>query len=108
MYRHVAGLEPPAMPMRGDPLAAAEVAAMKRWIDEGANWEARVATTAAATRAAPSPAMAAFEDRPITDEERSYWAFKLPVQAPLPDVERGRISPARSIASSSRRARREA
>ena len=25
-----------------------------------------------------------FEERPITDEERGYWAFKPPVQAPLP------------------------
>ena len=87
MYRHVAGLETPAMPMRGDPLTAAEVAAMKRWIDEGANWDAGASPTAPA-RAASGPAMAAFEDRPVTEEERSYWAFKLPLQAPPPDLER--------------------
>jgi hypothetical protein len=44
----------------------------------------------ACDRIDPTPttaaAVAAFEDRPITDEERSYWAFKLPVQAPLPPV----------------------
>ena len=87
MYRHVAGLETPAMPMRGEALTAAEVAAMKRWIDEGANWDAGASPTTAA-RAASGPAMAAFEDRPVTEEERSYWAFKLPVQAPPPDLER--------------------
>ena len=33
-----------------------------------------------------APAIAAIEERPITDEERAYWAFKPPVQAPLPAV----------------------
>jgi hypothetical protein len=86
MYRHVAGLEAPAMPMRGDPLTAAEVAALKRWIDQGAEWPAGV--TPAATASTSAAAVAAFDDRPITDEERSYWAFKRPVQAPLPEVKR--------------------
>ena len=40
MYRHVAGLAEPAMPMRGEPLAPAEVAALKRWINAGAVWRA--------------------------------------------------------------------
>jgi hypothetical protein len=82
LYRLVAGLEEPAMPMRGQALTAAQVAALKRWIDDGAIWDAGAG--AAATSAAP--AIAAFEDRPVTDEERSYWAFKPPVQAPLPAV----------------------
>jgi hypothetical protein len=80
LYRLVAGLEEPAMPMRGQALTGAQVAALKRWIDEGALWDAGATSTTAA------PAIAAFEDRPITDEERSYWAFKPPVQAPLPAV----------------------
>ncbi len=84
LYRLVAGLEEPAMPMRGQALSAAQVAALKRWIDDGAVWDAGAATSAAT--ATPAPAIAAFEDRPITDEERSYWAFKPPVQAPLPAV----------------------
>ena len=81
MYRHVAGLESPAMPMRGEPLSARDVATLKRWIDEGAHWDTAVA-------AAPSSesAVAAIEERPITDAERSYWAFQPPRQAPLPDV----------------------
>jgi len=106
MYRHVAGLEAPPMPMRGEPLTAAEVAAMKRWIDEGANWEAPITTTASATRAAPAPAMAAFEDRPITDEERGYWAFKLPVQVPLPEVKRKDLTSAIDRFLESARAKR--
>jgi hypothetical protein len=82
IYRHVAGLETPAMPMRGEPLTGIEVAAIKRWIEEGATWPVSAATMAAAG----APAITAFEDRPITEQERSYWAFRLPVQAPLPDV----------------------
>jgi Protein of unknown function (DUF1553)/Protein of unknown function (DUF1549)/Planctomycete cytochrome C len=85
MYRHVAGLELPAMPMRGTPLTAAQISALKRWIDEGATWTDAIAAAPATTGA---PAIAAFEDRPITAEERSYWAFKLPTQAPLPTVAR--------------------
>ena len=81
IYRHVAGLESPAMPMRGAPLSAGDVATLKRWIDEGAHWDTAVA-------AAPSSAsaVAAIEERPISDAERSYWAFQPPRQAPLPDV----------------------
>ncbi len=87
LYRHVAGLEEPAMPMRGTPLTAEQVADVKRWIDEGAKWD----TAATATLTASTSAVAAFEDRPITAEERSYWVFKLPVQAPPPAVSHRRL-----------------
>ena len=75
MYRHVAGLEVPAMPMRGDPLTAPEVAAMKRWIDEGAKWDAGAAATAS-TRRATEPAMAAFEDRPDYGRRTELLGFQ--------------------------------
>jgi hypothetical protein len=84
----VAGLEAPAMPMRGDPLTPIEIAAIKRWIDDGAMWPAGAAAATAAT----APAITAFDDRPITEQERSYWAFRLPVQAPLPDVARKELT----------------
>ncbi len=83
MYRVVAGLEEPAMPMRGPVLTAAEVATLKRWIDAGAPWD-----TGAALGAATAPETPAIEERPITDQERAYWAFTPPVQAPLPEVAR--------------------
>ena len=98
LYRLVAGLDAPAMPMRGTPLTAGEIATMKRWIDEGA-----VGTPAAAAARPRPPAPRASRMRPLTAEERSYWAFKLPVQAPLPRVARaGFTNP--SIAFSNRRA----
>jgi uncharacterized protein DUF1553/uncharacterized protein DUF1549/cytochrome c len=82
LYRRVAGLEQPAMPAKGAPLTAQEVAAVKQWIDEGAKWDPPASTNA--TRSAA--ALAALENRVITPEERNYWAFKLPVQSALPDV----------------------
>jgi hypothetical protein len=42
LYRMVAGLDQPVMPMDGDPLKPAEVAAIKTWIDQGATWESAV------------------------------------------------------------------
>ena len=39
LYRMVAGLDQPVMPMEGDALKPTEVAAIKAWIDQGANWE---------------------------------------------------------------------
>src|SRR5205814_576541 len=40
MYRRVAGLEKPSMPAQGTPLTADQIAAVKKWIDAGAVWEA--------------------------------------------------------------------
>ncbi|MGE0815782.1 MAG: DUF1553 domain-containing protein [Vicinamibacterales bacterium] len=88
IYRLAAGLESPAMPMKGAPLTAAELAAMKRWIDAGAPWPAGLASEANAS----SASAAAIEERPLTAEERNYWAFKRPVQAPLPEVDRADLT----------------
>ena len=51
------------------------------WIDQGAEWESAALSS---TASAASTSLASLENRVITDEERNYWAFKLPVQAPLP------------------------
>jgi uncharacterized protein DUF1553/uncharacterized protein DUF1549/cytochrome c len=79
LYRRVAGLEQPSMPMQAATLTADEIATIKQWIDEGANWDSTTMT-------------AAIGNRPITPAERNYWAFKLPVQAPLPAVADTRFS----------------
>ena len=84
LYRRVAGLEQPSMPAQGEPLTPAQVAAIKTWIDRGAEWDT-VTSTAGVNSSAAN--LAALEIRPITPEERNYWAFKLPVQAPLPNVD---------------------
>ena len=82
LFRLIAGLEEPAMPMGLDPLTPAQIAAFRAWIAQGAQWDA-VASTAPAGAAASS-ALAALETMPITPAQRDYWAFKLPVQIPLP------------------------
>ncbi len=83
LYRRVAGREEPAMPAQGARLTPAQVEAVKRWIDAGAVWDAPTSTSAPG---AASPAVAALMERPVTQEERSYWAFTSPVQAPPPPV----------------------
>ena len=79
LYRRVAGLEKPAMPMDGSTLTAGQIAAIKTWIDEGAHWEA-------AALAAKAPTAAVMGNAELPPGARDYWAFKLPVQAPLPAV----------------------
>ena len=90
MYRLAAGLDAPAMPMRGGPLTPAEVATLKRWIDAGAAWPAGL--TAASASASAGAAAAEIAERPLTDEERGYWAFKSPAHAPLPAVAHPRLT----------------
>src|SRR5262249_40665568 len=89
LYRRIAGLEKPAMPAQAPALGAAEVAAIKQWIDEGAAWETALKTSNA--RMSPA-APAAIENRTITPEERNYRAFKLPVQAALPPSDDPRLT----------------
>jgi cytochrome c553 len=84
LYRMAAGLEQPAMPMQGTPLDPSQLALLKQWIDEGARWDGTVNVPPAAG----APALAAAERRPLTPEERAYWAFRLPEQAPVPQVGR--------------------
>jgi Protein of unknown function (DUF1553)/Protein of unknown function (DUF1549)/Planctomycete cytochrome C len=86
LYRRIAGLETPAMPAQGSPLDAEEIAAIKHWIDQGAVWESSSLTAAAAT------SVPGIEERPITAEERSYWAFRLPVQSAVPAVDDRRLT----------------
>ena len=83
LYRRVAGLENPRMPMDGTPLSADQVAAVKSWIDAGAAWGA---INTSETKTPAANVLAALERMEISPEQRSYWAFQLPVQAPVPAV----------------------
>jgi Protein of unknown function (DUF1553)/Protein of unknown function (DUF1549)/Planctomycete cytochrome C len=85
LYRMIAGLESISMPMDGSKLEPAEIAAIKSWIDSGAEWGAPAAA-GAKPAAASNSALAALENMDITPEQRAYWAFKLPVQASVPAV----------------------
>jgi hypothetical protein len=82
LYRLVAGLEQPQMPLTGSPLTAQQIAAIKNWIDQGARWDAAeppasVTSAAAANQGGP-------ETHQLPPGARNYWAFKLPVQATVP------------------------
>ncbi len=77
LFRMLAGLDDPPMPMAGDPLSDAELMAIRTWIDDGAHWDEGGATSADA-------ALAALENTLLPDGARDYWAFKLPKKAPVP------------------------
>ena len=67
LYQRVAGLgEQARMPMGGKPLDAAQIAAIKAWIDEGAKW--------------PESAAA----KPV--EIKKHWAYIAPLRPALPPV----------------------
>ena len=76
LFRLSAGLDQPAMPMSGEALTAAEIAALRTWIDEGAHWDSRAATTAA-------DALASLEGGDLSPGARERWAFQRPVRSPL-------------------------
>ncbi len=83
LYRLVAGLEQPEMPLDGNALPAEQLARIKTWINEGAHWD--VAAESAKSEPASSPGPAAGpENAVLPPGARDYWAFRLPVQAPVP------------------------
>src|SRR5215471_2620859 len=79
LYRVIAGLEKPSMPLDGK-LDSAQVSMIREWIEQGAPWDTD------ATKASPSdPASpAALEEMAIPPDARQYWAFQKPIRAPLP------------------------
>jgi hypothetical protein len=84
LYRRIAGLDQPSMPMDGA-LTVQQISVIKAWIDHGAHWDVSTTETATAQpqRAA---ALAALENMEIPAAARNYWAFKLPVKAAVPNV----------------------
>jgi hypothetical protein len=83
LYRMVAGLDKPAMPLGGKKLTDGQIAAIKNWIDQGAHWDAGAV---AKTQSGAASAFANMENVQLPPGARDYWAFKLPVQAPVPTV----------------------
>lgn len=91
LYRMVSGLDKPAMPLGGNKLTDGQIAAIKNWIDQGAHWGA--GAVAAKTQPDSISAVAGLEKVQLPPGARDYWAFKLPVQAPVPAVARGFSNP---------------
>jgi hypothetical protein len=77
LYKMVAGLEKPSMPLDGK-LTAPQIETIKLWIDQGAAWDG----------AAPPPTATApvssNEDAPVPPGARDYWAFRLPAAQAMP------------------------
>ncbi|SPE62784.1 conserved hypothetical protein [Verrucomicrobia bacterium] len=67
VIRLVAGLEPDTvMPPRGERLSGAQIALLRAWIDQGANWPVTALAKAA--------------------EKSDHWAFKAPVRPAVPAI----------------------
>ncbi|HKS38758.1 MAG TPA: DUF1549 domain-containing protein, partial [Verrucomicrobiae bacterium] len=72
------------MPSKGEPLSAAQINLLQRWIDAGAKWPEGAASTGIAARS----------EMIVTDEDRKHWSY-LPLKSPpLPAVKKS--APART------------
>ena len=60
----------------GQELAASDIDTLRRWIDAGALFEESGAASASDVKRKAE--MAKLEERPITPEERQFWAFRAP------------------------------
>ncbi|HYL36019.1 MAG TPA: PSD1 and planctomycete cytochrome C domain-containing protein [Bryobacteraceae bacterium] len=82
LYKRVTGQVQPVMPMPPvQALNEKEIAILKDWIDQGAEWN----STNQPAPAQVSPA-AAYKEKQITDEDRQWWAFREPVRRAAPQV----------------------
>ena len=86
LYKAVMHTGDVSMPDGKDQLPASDLDLIKRWIEAGASLaavpEAKTDTDEEAKM------LARREERPITPEEREYWAFKVPVRPAVPKVTR--------------------
>jgi hypothetical protein len=81
LYQHLTGQAQPQMPMGGR-LTDAEIAVIKAWIDNGAEWDSAASLNATAP-AAPDKTAAAHK---FTDQQRNYWAFQRVTKPAVPAV----------------------
>lgn len=79
LYRHLTGQEKPQMPMGGH-LTDQQIAAIKQWIDSGAEWDS-AATSSTTSNTTPSSA-----EHKFTDKQRAWWAFQKVAKPPVPQV----------------------
>ncbi len=86
LYQFITHQEKPAMPP-GKKLTEAEIETLRRWIEAGASFDGfeKVVAEAAAKKDDQS---ARLIERPITPEERGFWAFQPPRRATPPRVTR--------------------
>jgi mono/diheme cytochrome c family protein len=81
LYLAVAHRQQPAMPRVGAKLSDEDVATIAQWIEEGASFEGvEEAMAVAGARRDTSR----YEERPITPQERQFWAFQPPKRVTPP------------------------
>lgn len=81
LFKRVAGLEKPAMPMDGK-LSDAEVETLRLWIEQGAVWEGELG----AAKTADDP-LKAIENSPLPPKAKDWWSFRKPVRPEIPKVD---------------------
>jgi mono/diheme cytochrome c family protein len=81
LYRQMARTSRPFMPFAKPQLPDAEIELVRRWIVSGASLGGVATSTGGALTAED---LARLEDRPITDAERTYWAFVPPTRPDVP------------------------
>src|SRR5688572_25860032 len=82
LLHRVTGKAGPKMPMPPvPPLTDSEVAVLKDWINQGANW-----VSATTVQADASGYGSDYKERTITDQDRQWWAFRKPVRHELPKL----------------------
>ena len=88
LYQAVTHAEKPTMPP-AQKLSDADIEALRRWIEAGANLEGIATEAAAASEEKQKAELGKLEARPITAEERQFWAFQPPRRIDPPRVTRG-------------------
>ncbi len=79
LYKRVAGLEKPAMPMDGN-LKPEEVEAIRIWINAGAPWTAEIGAVA------QKNPLAELENATVPEGARGFWSFQKPERKPVPRI----------------------
>jgi hypothetical protein len=81
LYRRIARLEEPFMPMGGDPLNDSEILVIKEWIERGAQWPVDSVNNAAVgkTSGPPSPAQSALSMASLSPNARFFQEQILPI-----------------------------
>ncbi len=85
LYLFVKHEEKPTMPP-GKKLSDADIETLRRWIDAGATFDGFDKVAAAASEEKEKATLSALIERPITPEDRRYWAFQPPQQTDPPRV----------------------
>ena len=80
LWRYVTHEQKPEMPP-GSKLSDADIETLRKWIVAGAPFPEVAATDEEAARKA---ALKKLEERPISEEERNWWAFRQPVRSEPP------------------------